>query len=120
MKLFTLRSRPPVCGRGSAGIDCALPGDSTFSSLSIWQSNFSDVNGWNTGPQYFSTIQFPDLDGDGRADICGRGGAGVGCALSTGSGFVPLSLWESDFSDAAGWNTGPQYYSTIRFPVLAY
>jgi hypothetical protein len=28
------------------------------------------------------TITFGDIDGDGRADVCGRGGANLFCALA--------------------------------------
>ena len=38
--------------------------------------------------------------------------------MSNGSGFVGTALWQANFSDAAGWNSGPQYYSTIRFTDL--
>jgi hypothetical protein len=51
----------------------------------------------------------------GRADVCGRGSAGIYCAPSTGGSFNPLTLWIANFSDALGWSSQP-YYSTIRFP----
>jgi hypothetical protein len=47
---------------------------------------------------------FADINGDGRADVCGRGIEGIYCKLSTGSGFGPIFLASSDFSDAQGWN----------------
>jgi trypsin/VCBS repeat protein len=106
--------KPDVCGRGRAGIDCALSTGTSFGSVSVWQSDFSDANSWNSGPQYYSTIRFADINGDGKADVCGRGRAGINCALSNGTSFGPVTVWQSSFSDAAGWNTGPEYYSTIR------
>jgi uncharacterized protein (TIGR03437 family) len=55
------------------------------------------------------------VDGDGRADLCGRGSAGIYCALSNSDyTFQPLQLWTSHFSDASGWNQ-PQYATTINF-----
>ena len=110
--------RSDVCGRGFAGVDCALSTGASFGSLNVWQGQFSDGNGWASGPQYYSTIQFGDLDGDGRSDVCGRGYAGLDCALSTGAGFGPLNVWQPRYSDAAGWNSGPQYYSTIQLADL--
>ena len=107
--------RAAVCGRGSGGILCALPSGSTLGSSSLWEPSFSNLNDWNSGPQYYSTIQYPDINGDGRSDVCGRGSAGVLCAPSSGSSFAPISLWQSNFSDANGWNNGPEYYSTIKF-----
>ena len=42
----------------------------------------------------WSTIQFPDLNGDGKADLCGRGPDGLHCGLSTGASFDPVTLWQ--------------------------
>jgi hypothetical protein len=108
--------RADVCGRGRTGVFCELSTGTSFGPASLWTAAFSDADDWNHGPQYYSTIQFPDLNNDGRADICGRGGAGVFCALSTGTSFGPATLWETAFSDANQFNLGPEFYSTIRFP----
>jgi hypothetical protein len=108
-----------VCGRGGAGVYCALSSGSSFGNFHVWAASFSDANGWNAGPQYYGTIRFPDVNGDGKADVCGRGGAGVYCATSNGANaFVSLALWHADFSDANGWASGAEYYSTIQFPDL--
>jgi hypothetical protein len=108
--------RADVCARGIGGILCGLSNGSSFSTPTVWQSDFRDTAGWNQ-PQYYSTIRFPDVNGDGKADVCGRGILGITCALSSGSAFGASSVWSSNFSDAAGW-TNPAYYSTIRFPDL--
>src|SRR6185503_13126672 len=79
-----------------------------------WTAQFNDVNGWNGGPHYYATIRFADLNGDGQPDVCGRGAAGISCALNSGAGFGPVALWVAAYADAGGWNAGPQYYSTIR------
>ena len=105
-----------VCGRGGSGIYCATSNGSAFAGTALWHSGFSDANGWGS-PQYYKTIAYPDVDGDGKADVCGRGNAGVNCAKSNGSAFLAATLWSSAFSDANGWNA-IQYYSTIRFPDL--
>lgn len=107
--------RADLCGRGSSGIYCALSDGSRFGSPTLWSTNYSDANGWSAGPQYYKTIRFPDVNGDGRADLCGRGSAGVACETSTGRGFAGLSLWQANHSDANGWNRGPQYYETLRY-----
>jgi len=53
-----------------------------------------------------------DVNGDGRADLCARGGAGVTCSLSTGSAFAaPIS--GPALSDASGWNDESNW-STLR------
>ena len=102
-----------ICGRGTAGVYCAISDGTKFQNFALWLNNFSDANHWDQ-PQYYSTISFPDLNGDGKVDICGRGGAGVYCALSNGGGFQNFALWMKDFSDANHWDQ-PQYYSTITF-----
>jgi hypothetical protein len=74
--------RPDLCGRGLGGIVCALNnGDGTFAPARQWESSFTDASGWNQA-QYGTTIMFADINGDGRADVCGRGVAGIACELS--------------------------------------
>jgi hypothetical protein len=104
-----------VCGRGPGGIVCALSnGSNAFTGTTTWLSNFSDANGWNK-EMYYKTIDYPQINGAGGADICGRGGAGIYCATSNGSSFTNMGLWGAGFNDASGWDKS-QYYSTIRYP----
>src|SRR5690606_5445203 len=61
--------REDVCGRGDDGVTCYLAPDfATTVAGPAW----SDAAGWDA-PRYWGTIRLQDLDGDGRADICGRG-----------------------------------------------
>jgi len=108
-----------VCARSSAGIRCAL-NDRTgrFTSSTLWLgTEFTDSQGW-TAASYGTTIQFADIDGDGRADVCGRGAAGIRCALAnaTGDGFARVHQWSfrTDFSDGDGWASASGYYGSIR------
>ncbi len=110
--------RADVCGRGTGGLVCALGTGSSFGAATTWSAAFSDANGWVAGPEYYATIRFPDLNNDGRADVCGRGTGGVVCALSTGTGFGAATTWSAAFSDANGWKADPAFYSTVRFPDL--
>jgi hypothetical protein len=106
--------RPDICGRGMAGVYCALNiGNGTFGALQLWDSGFSDANGWGL-PQYGTTMMFADINGDGKADVCGRGRDGMWCALSTGTHFGPLLLQQNVFSDAQGWSL-LDYYTSLRF-----
>jgi hypothetical protein len=80
-----------VCGRGSDGIWCGLSTGSAFEVVAAWNAKFNDGDGWKSDRSYWKTIQFPDVNNDGQADVCGRGNTGIWCALSTGSAFaVPM------------------------------
>jgi hypothetical protein len=107
-----------VCGRGKNGVYCGLSTGKGFGAMSLWDGGtFSDNQGWGAGSTYWQTLQFPDVNGDGKADVCGRGKNGVYCGLSTGKGLGAVSLWDgSNFSDTQGWHDGPQYWQTLRFP----
>jgi hypothetical protein len=110
-----------VCGRGVAGIQCATSsGAGAFGAASVWSSAYSDAAGWNAGPEYYSTIAFPDLDGNGKADVCGRHSSGMKCALGNGAGFGTAAIWSQpgEYSDAQGWNFLDSYHGTMRFPDI--
>lgn len=106
-----------VCGRGVEGILCARSTGSNFETPALWSSFFSDGNAWNLQPSYWGTIHLVDINADGLADVCGRGTAGIYCALSTGSSFGPATLWTTQFNNAAGW-TADQYWKTISWGDL--
>ena len=100
-----------VCARAAAGIICELSSGAEFPTA-VTGPAWSDANGW-ANPQYYNTIQFVDMDGDGKADVCGRAAAGVVCELSDGKSF-PTEIQGPAWSDAEGW-AAPEYESTIRF-----
>lgn len=95
--------RSDVCGRNERGVFCSVDDGSgqLVPSPSAWATSFDDAHGWGTSDRYLS-IAYPDLDGDGKADICGRGAAGLTCALSTGAAFGPATIWSADLADSAG------------------
>ena len=102
-----------IVGRGAGGIYVALSTGSSFSTPTVWTTDFSNAAGWL--PAYYSTtIQVADVNGDGKADVIGRGASGMAVALSTGSGFSASSIWTTYFSDAAGTYTDVGYYGAIR------
>jgi hypothetical protein len=108
--------RADACVRRAAGVACAVNnGSGTFSALAPWTTEFSDVKGWNDA-QYGRTIQTGDVNGDGRADVCGRGTAGVSCAVAnaSGTGFTDPHVWTTDFSDAQGYGAAEDLYLTFR------
>ena len=105
--------REDACARRADALYCALAtGDGRFDPATLWHPNFGDDDSW--GPvQYGSTIQMHDLDGDGLADLCGRGIVGIYCVRSTGSAFSDFRVWTDTFSDADG-GAATQTYSSIR------
>ena len=101
-----------VCVRGIDGIYCARGRGNGFEADRRWTSNFRDAYGWNAD-QYWRTIQLGDVNGDGAADLCGRGSAGVYCAPSVSGQFDPVGLVAPAFSDGNGWNQA-KYYKSLR------
>lgn len=101
-----------ACARGSAGVFCLLSNGSMFTT-GLGSSEFSDALGWRTSRSYYGSIRFADINGDGRADVCGRGMYGIICALSTSTGFGQPSTWLYEYTDADGW-LPDEYGSTIQ------
>jgi peptidoglycan/xylan/chitin deacetylase (PgdA/CDA1 family) len=63
---------------------------------------------------YDAPILVGDVNGDGRADVCGYGPEGVACALSTGRSFTKATIWlRSGTSPAAGW-LDAEHVRTLR------
>jgi hypothetical protein len=82
--------------------------------LAAHNPEWSDYWNWDY-PQYYRTIQTADIDGDGRAELLGRGSTGIAVAK-----FYPASrTWNSlpglpGFADAPGGWVPPEYYTTIQ------
>lgn len=111
-----------ICARGPGGIICALSNGISFEKSKYFiTSEFSDAGGW-ADARYALTIQFGDMNGDGKADVMGRNSAGILVAESVGSNFSAVRMWsylngngQYDFSDTeAVWQTAPSYYNTFR------
>jgi len=103
--------RADICGRAEAGFRCvlALP-EGGFGGL--WEvPGTGDAHGFDVASRY-ATFRTGDVTGDGRDDVCARGGEGVRCWPAGEAGFgAPIDgpAW----SDDAGW-TSARYYSTLR------
>ncbi|SEU34020.1 S8 family serine peptidase [Stigmatella erecta] len=107
-----------VCGRSSEGLFCSLSTGSSFSAPYYWTRAYSNADGWSSANYYWETLQYPDLNGDGLADVCGRSSEGLFCSLSTGSSFSAPYYWTNAYSNLAGWNADPSYWKTLRFRDL--
>ncbi|RYE88836.1 MAG: hypothetical protein EOO75_12880, partial [Myxococcales bacterium] len=95
-----------LCARGGAGIGCVLSDGKGFPE-SISGPAWSDASGWSHS-MYYGSMLLGDVNGDGKADLCARGGGGIGCVLSDGKGF-PESISGPAWSDASGWSHSMYY-----------
>jgi hypothetical protein len=111
--------RDDMCGRGYAGIICATAssdGMSFIPDFLFWTAAFSDTTEFGSGSQYYASLRLVDVNGDGYADVCGRGAAGILCALNNRHrGFSAATTWlDTEFLDSLGWNM-EGYGMTIDF-----
>lgn len=103
------------CVRQSTGIVCRLGSINGFGPRQQWDRMFSDYPGYWNAPFTGETVQFPDVNGDGLSDVCGRASNGVWCSISNGREFVGFRAWSMNFTNAQEWNR-PSFADTIRFP----
>jgi len=99
-----------VCLRANAGIVCHKSTGAGFGP-SIDGPDLSDASGW-WQEKYFRTLRLADIDGDGKADLCGRDSERMRCWKSLGTGFSS-QMDGPAWADSVGWGGRP-YYSTIR------
>jgi hypothetical protein len=103
-----------VCGRGATGVFCGVSDGSSSFHVTQWDTSMSDEAGWSSEALY-RTIQFPDVNGDGKADLCARHDEGIVCGLSEGTRFATPAVWAAELG--AGWGE-PDAYSSIQFPDI--
>jgi hypothetical protein len=101
--------RADIVGFGSEGVYVAFGTPSGgFSSAQLLLRSFgTDVSagGWSSDTVFHRELG--DVNGDGRADIVGFGGAGTYIAFSTGNGFSDPILARQTFGadqSAGGWS----------------
>jgi hypothetical protein len=92
-----------VCQPSALGLVCALSSGKAFGQERVW-APLSGGDGWLSSDTT-RWLALADVNGDGRADACGRGASGVVvCALSTGKSFAPVEPWTTgDELKAASW-----------------
>jgi hypothetical protein len=102
--------RTDVCVRDAAGVDCWRSLGTSFGDR-VRGPRWSDASGWDVLPRW-STIRMIDVDGDARADLCGRDADRFVCVRSLGTSFGD-TITGPAMPDADGWNR-PEVYTTIR------
>ncbi|GMV38717.1 MAG: hypothetical protein AMXMBFR64_04330 [Myxococcales bacterium] len=98
--------RADLCARAGKGMLCWRSLGDSFAP-SVPGPEWSNAAGWDT-PERYGTIRMADVDGDGRADLCGLSPTGVECWLSDGAGFPTLvsgPAWKAGWSKLAYWST---------------
>ena len=100
-----------ICARADGGLRCWKSKGTGFGGA-IQTELMSNDNGWDA-PRHYATIRFADVNGDGKADACGRSAAGFKCWASTGSGFATKAVLGPPWTDDNGWNDVSNY-GTIR------
>ncbi|MCA9640701.1 MAG: VCBS repeat-containing protein, partial [Myxococcales bacterium] len=98
------------CVASESGMECWLATDGGF-DRQVLGPKLPATDGWHK-PDSYRTLRFGDINGDNRADICGRSNRGFACWPYEGGGFG----WElagPTWSDAQGWNV-PERYQSIR------
>jgi GH25 family lysozyme M1 (1,4-beta-N-acetylmuramidase) len=100
-----------VCGRGILGFWCHRGLGTSWSAKGATLP-LSDANGWDAA-KYWATLRMGDVDGDGKADVCGRSKDGVSCWPGGADGGFGAEIKGPTLSDASGWGA-IEYYSTLR------
>jgi uncharacterized repeat protein (TIGR02543 family) len=91
-----------LIGFGYNGVWVALSNGTSFAPISMWTTNFNySQEGWRIEKH---PRMVADVNGDGKADLVGFGYDGVWVALSTGTGFDPITMWTTNFNySQEGW-----------------
>jgi hypothetical protein len=109
-----------ACSRADDGIRCGLNDAAGNLGTAIPVTDeFSDGAGWDADA-FGSTVTFGDVNGDGRSDVCGRGGFAIVCAVATWADPVLEPAFTFPFVRASGpvtgfesstWGSAAQYRS---------
>jgi hypothetical protein len=110
------RGNASLVGRGKNGIEVWNIDTGQWTQLTFTTPVLTDTQGWDK-PEYYSTIQFADIDGDGIEELLARGPQGLQAWKLQDNGdqtYTWVALPNGpDWSDANGWNQ-VQYYSSIQ------
>jgi len=101
--------RADIVGFGYAGAFVAMgKADGTFADTTLAVADFGGQLGWTSQDTFQRTLR--DVNGDGKLDIVGFGGAAVFTALGNGDGsFQASRIALADMGPAEGWASQSQY-----------
>jgi hypothetical protein len=96
-----------IVGFGNLGVYVSRSISTSFAAMTLWSSQYgysTTAGSWTSFDQYPRLLG--DINGDGKADIVGFGGAGVYASRSTGSAFVAFTqIVLADFCYNKGWTS---------------
>ncbi len=81
-----------LCLASAGGVWCGSSVAGHPAALAQASGDFTDAGGWGR-PGVRDTLMLTDLDGDARADMCGRTPEALICAHGEGARFAPASVW---------------------------
>ncbi|HEY2030073.1 MAG TPA: RHS repeat-associated core domain-containing protein [Myxococcales bacterium] len=107
-----------ACFRRDQGLQCCPSNGTTFDCTNypgFTTSYFANATGFDA--DNWKTLQFADVNGDGKADACLRRDSGMQCLLSTGTGFVYSAAYDTTLlANASGFDE--DNWATIQFPDI--
>ncbi len=107
-----------LCMRAITGLVCETSNGVSGFDASLWGSvDFADAAGFGSDESRYRSLRMADVNGDARADVCARDGAGVRCALAMEDGFAPASSWSARLGDGEGFGA-PEYGATLALGDL--
>lgn len=95
---------------------CRISTGSSFGGADIVASDFGNGAGW-TAPEHYRTIFVVDVNGDGAADVCGRGNDGLICSYAVdlpNPRFAPSVVRVANFGDNFGWDGSQDFWGSLR------
>lgn len=123
--------KPDYCLRTTNGMACWINQQDSSGNPKMVATTISGLTGllvssadWGLD-QYSSSIQFVDINGDSRPDLCARGSAGMGCIVNVPIATAPYFNFQQAPTNGFApllpdnpYNT-PSLYKSIRFFSLA-
>ncbi len=110
-------SRMDICVRGDNNVYCWFWDEKNNKlSAEVKMNNWGAKNNWGA-QKYYTTIRLADVNGDGKADLCGRDAKGIVCQLSKGREAFGTEIRGPEWPDSVGWDDYDNY-STIMFGDL--
>lgn len=116
-------SIPDMCWREDSGIKCRAGTGAGFTSSKIINTDIcatgSTRHGICNGADNYDTIQYADINGDGKADLTYRGDQGIQSWISTGTAFVDRhATGICRNGDPARCENASLNWSTIKYPDI--